>query len=69
MAETRSGCLGPEIEEGACLQRGTRELFGGDANTFFYCVVVTQLYTFAKTHQSVHLKIDEFYSVKLLKRS
>ena len=73
MAETRSGCLGLEWREGACLRRGIRELLGGDANTlfFFYCGVAYTTVCICQNSLNCTLKMDEFYInfIKLLKIS
>ena len=64
------------MEEGACLQRGIRELLGGDANTlffffFFYCGVDYTTVYICQNSLNCTLKMGEFYInfVKLLKIS
>lgn len=61
------------MEEGACLQRGTRELLRGDANTFFLldCSGAYTTVYICQNSLNCTLKMDEFYTnfVKLLKIS
>lgn len=40
-------------------EKNTREFFG--IMKFFHSMAVLQLYTFAKSHQNVHLKMGECY--------